>query len=76
MLSTGTEAQGVANVLMGDAPFHGTLPMPWYASADHIEDDNILFPVGYGLVERKKGEKSWTLSVKKQITGDSLKAAF
>lgn len=46
----GTEGKGVANVLMGDAPFHGKLPMPWYESVDQIGSEEYLFPVGYGIV--------------------------
>lgn len=45
----GSEGQGVANVLCGKAPFTGTLPSPWYSSADRIGTDDIWLPVGYGL---------------------------
>ena len=41
----GTEGKGVANVLMGEAPFHGKLPMPWYESVDQIGSEEYLFPV-------------------------------
>lgn len=45
----GTEGQGVANVLCGNANFSGTLPSPWYNSTDEIGTDKCLFPIGYGL---------------------------
>jgi beta-glucosidase len=45
----GSEAKAIANVLVGDAPFSGTLPMPWYASTDQIGTDESMFPLGYGL---------------------------
>ena len=47
----GTEGRGVANVLVGEAPFHGKLPMPWYGSTDQIGSGEALFPAGYGLVQ-------------------------
>lgn len=56
----GTEGQGVANVLMGDAPFHGTLPMPWYDSVDHIGSDTMLFSVGNGIVGAGQIQKNHT----------------
>jgi beta-glucosidase len=51
----GTAGEGVADVLFGDRPFTGTLPMHWprdlgqVPSADDPED--YLFPLGYGLTE-------------------------
>jgi len=55
----GSEGQGVADVLFGDAPFTGTLPYTWPRSVDQLPFDfaNIptegcaapLFPYGYGL---------------------------
>ena len=45
----GSEGKGVANVLMGQAPFTGRLPMPWYGDVSEIGTDQCLFPVGYGL---------------------------
>ena len=47
----GTEGQGMANVIMGEAEFTGKLAMPWYKSVDDIEKDNpeLLFEIGYGL---------------------------
>ena len=47
----GSEGDGVASVLSGEAPFTGKLPMPYYESVDDIgkEDAKLLFEVGYGL---------------------------
>jgi len=45
----GSEADGIANVLTGKAPFSGTLPMPWYKSVNDIGTTNYKFDVGYGL---------------------------
>lgn len=47
----GTEGGGVAATLLGEAPFTGRLPMPWYASAEDIGKENpgLLFEQGYGL---------------------------
>ena len=49
----GTEGSGVASVLVGDASFHGRLPMPWYASTDQIGSEESLFPAGYGIVQEQ-----------------------
>ncbi len=47
----GTEGDGVAAPLVGDVPFTGRLPMPWYKSVDDIGKDNpdLLYETGYGL---------------------------
>lgn len=49
----GTEGQGVADVLFGDAPFTGKLPHSWPAAMDQLplgsSDAAPLFPFGYGL---------------------------
>jgi beta-glucosidase len=55
----GTEGEGVADVLFGDAPFSGQLPYTWPRTIDQIPFDfaNLptegcdapLFPYGYGL---------------------------
>ena len=45
----GSEGRGVANVLMGEAPFRGVLPMPWYASTEQIGSGEWMFPEGYGI---------------------------
>lgn len=54
----GTEGQGVADVLFGDAPFTGKLSYTWPRSADQLPfdfanlgegEDGPLFPFGYGL---------------------------
>lgn len=47
----GTEGQGMANVLFGDAPFTGKLPMPWYIVVEDIDKDSLdyLFELGFGL---------------------------
>jgi beta-glucosidase len=55
----GTEGQGVADVLLGDAPFSGKLSYTWPRSMEQVPfdfnnlptegDDAPLFPFGYGL---------------------------
>lgn len=52
----GTEGQGVADVLFGDAPFTGRLAFSWPRSLDQIplsalraHPDGALFPFGFGL---------------------------
>lgn len=45
----GSEGQGVANVLVGNSKFQGTLPSPWYESVDQIGTENCMYKVGYGL---------------------------
>lgn len=47
----GTEGDGIASVLTGEAKFTGKLPMPWYKSVDDINSQNpdYLFELGYGL---------------------------
>ena len=45
----GSEGQGVANVLCGNAKFSGTLPSPWYSSIDEIGTDKCWLKKGYGL---------------------------
>lgn len=45
----GSEGQGVANVLCGDADFTGKLPSPWYNSLDQIGTDQCWLEKGYGL---------------------------
>jgi beta-glucosidase len=55
----GTEGQGVADVLFGDAPFTGRLPYTWPRSMDQLPFDfshlpasgprSPLYPYGYGL---------------------------
>ncbi len=46
----GTEGQGVVDVLFGDVPFTGKLPINWFSSADDIVQKTApLFPIGYGL---------------------------
>ena len=45
----GSEGQGVANVLTGDAKFSGKLAMPWYNSIEQIGTDKSWLKVGYGL---------------------------
>lgn len=46
----GSEGQGVAPVLLGQIPFTGRLPMPWYKTVEEIgkEDPELLYPLGYG----------------------------
>lgn len=45
----GTEGDGVASVLTGEADFTGKLPSPWYKDIDQIGTEQSLFSVGYGL---------------------------
>ena len=53
----GSEGQGVANVLCGKAPFTGTLPSPWYASAEQIGTEEAWLPMGYGLTAGSSGSE-------------------
>ncbi len=54
----GTQGGGVADVLFGDVPFTGTLPLPWPAytqqlpirtSGETADGTPVLFPRGHGL---------------------------
>lgn len=55
----GSEGQGIADVLFGDYPFTGKLPVSWPRSMDQVPVDigsppapgcqGPLFPIGYGL---------------------------
>lgn len=49
----GSEGGGVADVLFGDVPFSGKLPVTWPASVDQLPlgstDEAPLFPFGFGL---------------------------
>jgi beta-glucosidase len=48
----GTEGDGVAQVLFGDYPFTGRLPLTWPRGMDqipHRHGGDPLFPFGYGL---------------------------
>ncbi len=55
----GTEGQGIADVLFGDHPFTGKLPVSWPRSMDQVPLEisappaqgcqGPLFPLGYGL---------------------------
>ena len=50
----GTEGEGVADVLFGDSPFRGRLPVSWPAAVtqeplDIGDGQKPLFPFGYGL---------------------------
>lgn len=38
---------GIADILTGAVPMTGTLPMPYYASEEDIEDGNFLHDVGW-----------------------------
>ncbi|CAM8965548.1 unnamed protein product [Rhodiola kirilowii] len=52
---TGTEGQGVADVLFGDYEFTGKLPHTWFKTVDQLPmnfgdpDYDPLFPFGFGL---------------------------
>jgi beta-glucosidase len=46
----GSEGQGVADVLLGDYPFHGTLSFAWpQSAAPSYKDEAPRFARGYGL---------------------------
>lgn len=47
----GSEGEGVAEVIYGNSNFKGKLPVTWPKSNKNlpIKEDNILFPIGYGL---------------------------
>ena len=51
----GSEGAGVADVLFGELPFTGRLPMTWPRTEDQVpinvgdEDYEPLFPYGWGL---------------------------
>jgi len=49
----GSEGGGVADVLFGDQPFQGRLPVTWPRSLDQLpvgnSDSQPLFPYGFGL---------------------------
>jgi beta-glucosidase len=51
----GTEGQGVADTLFGDAKFTGTLPRTWPRSNEHIaagdKSEEPLFPLGFGMAD-------------------------
>ena len=51
----GTEGQGVADVIFGDVPFTGKLPVTWPFSTNQLpvgsSDDDPLFPFGFGLIK-------------------------
>ncbi|MBN1121905.1 MAG: glycoside hydrolase family 3 C-terminal domain-containing protein [Anaerolineae bacterium] len=49
----GTEGQGVADVLFGDVPFTGTLPVEWPRSMEQVRSGDLsdsLYSLSYGLV--------------------------
>jgi beta-glucosidase len=47
----GSEGEGVAEVIYGNTNFKGKLPVTWPKSNKNlpIKEDNVLFPIGYGL---------------------------
>lgn len=45
----GSEGQGVADVLVGDAPFSGKLPSPWYRCVEQIGTKVCWLEKGFGL---------------------------
>jgi beta-glucosidase len=51
----GTEGQGVADALFGDAKFTGKLPRTWPRSNEHIaagdKSEEPLFPLGFGMAD-------------------------
>ena len=57
----GSEGAGVADVLFGEVPFRGRLPMPWPASLVSgavASSYNPLHPAGFGLtIDRERTTK-------------------
>lgn len=55
----GTEGRGITDLLFGDYPFHGKLPVTWFKSIDqlpmHAQENSSdpLFPFGFGLTTSK-----------------------
>lgn len=53
----GTAGEGLADVLFGDVPFTGTLPMNWPASIAQVPEapagEEYLFPLGFGLTDEQ-----------------------
>jgi beta-glucosidase len=51
----GTAGEGVADVLFGDEPFTGTLPMNWPRDITQVPSapagEEYLFPLGFGLTD-------------------------
>ena len=47
----GSEGQGVANVICGDAKFTGKLPSPWYASTEQIGTEECWHKAGYSAAK-------------------------
>ncbi len=51
----GTAGEGVADVLFGDVPFTGTLPMNWPRDLSQVPSavnpTDYLFPLGFGLTD-------------------------
>ncbi|XP_054799734.1 uncharacterized protein LOC129304116 [Prosopis cineraria] len=52
----GTEAQGITDVIFGDADFKGQLPLTWFRRVEDLDQPNFgvnmhdpLFPLGFGL---------------------------
>lgn len=45
----GSEGDGVAEVVCGNAPFSGKLPSPWYGSLEEIGTEECMYPKGFGL---------------------------
>ncbi len=50
----GSEAGGIANVLLGEKNFAGKLPMPWYSSVENIDVKEAWLEEGYGLMYNKQ----------------------
>nr|GMD64382.1 beta-glucosidase BoGH3B-like [Ipomoea batatas] len=55
----GTEGRGITDLLFGDYPFHGKLPVTWFKSIDQLpmhaqkNSSDPLFPFGFGLTTTK-----------------------
>lgn len=52
----GSQGEGIASVLVGEVPFLGKLPMPWYKDVEDIgkKDATVLFTIGFGLTYPKQ----------------------
>jgi beta-glucosidase len=57
----GTEGQGIADVLFGDAPFSGRLSYAWPRTLEDVPlsaNQNPLFPLGFGITTRASSSGS------------------
>ncbi|SDE11565.1 glycoside hydrolase family 3 N-terminal domain-containing protein [Nocardioides lianchengensis] len=75
----GSEGAGVADVLLGDEPFTGQLPMTWPASADQVPVNvgdasyDPAYAYGWGL--RTDGPRARLTTLRASLTGTAASAA-